>query len=271
MAVRFRTGGKVALDHLYTQADPRSYFQTLQALNYVIPQLAKPYFVQLMADVRGGLGSKVMTVVDLGCGYGINAALLRCDTSMDELYRRYGDVDPACSRATLVARDRALVRASQSGPSRFVGLDISADALGYGCDAGFLDAVICADLERDDPTPEQREHLGAADLVISTGCVGYVSERTLLRVATAGSRLPWMAHTVLRMYSYGAAVSALAAVGYETVRVEGLLRQRRFASSEEQTQVLDTLSALGVDPTDVETDGWMYAQLFVSRPRPGLG
>ena len=76
-----------------------------------------------------------------------------------------------------------------------------------------------------------------------------------------------MAHTVLRMYSYEPAMAALASLGYQTQRMDGLLRQRRFASAEEQSHVLETLADLGVDPHGVETDGWMYAQLYVSRPR----
>jgi predicted TPR repeat methyltransferase len=272
MAARFDAGGKVTLDHIYTQTDPRGYFGTLRDLDYRIPQLAKPHFVRLLDELRRDIRSDSLTVVDLGCGYGVNSALLRCDATMDELYSRYCAGDPDLARAALVARDRALVRSrSRMDRARFVGLDISGDALAYACEAGFIDAAVHADLERNDPTAEQRILLGAADLVISTGCIGYVTERTLVRIATAGAaRLPWMAHTVLRMYSYEPAVAALEALGYETARMDGLLRQRRFASAEEQSQVLDTLADLGVDPQGVETDGWMYAQLFISRPRPGI-
>jgi carnitine O-acetyltransferase len=28
-----------------------------------------------------------------------------------------------------------------------------------------------------------------------------------------------------------------------------------------------TLAEVGVDPTGLEADGWLYAQLFISRPR----
>ncbi len=262
-------GGKVTLDHIYTQSDPRGYFGTLRHLDYLIPQLAKPHFARLIDELRSAIGSGSLTVIDLGCGYGVNSALLRCDVSMDELYQHYCALDADLPRSALVARDRALVRArDRVDRTRFVGLDISGDALAYACEAGFIDAAVHADLEREDPTAEQRTQLGAADLVISTGCIGYVTDRTLVRIAAAGDRLPWMAHTVLRMYSYEPAMAALASLGYQTQRIDGLLRQRRFASAEEQSQVLDTLADLGVDPHGVETDGWMYAQLYVSRARP---
>ncbi len=76
-----------------------------------------------------------------------------------------------------------------------------------------------------------------------------------------------MAHTVLRMYSYQPAMDALTALGYETVRMDGLLRQRRFASAEEQSQVLDTLADLGVDPRVRRPMAGCTPQLFISRPR----
>ncbi|MEV0074387.1 hypothetical protein [Amycolatopsis sp. NPDC050768] len=125
-------------------------------------------------------------------------------------------------------------------------------------------AAIHADLEQDDPTPEQQDLLAGVDLVISTGCVGYVTDKTIARVAH-GSR-PWMAHFVLRMFSYDPVAASLAELGYQSVGVDGVFRQRRFASAEEQTQIVETLSSAGMDPEGLETDGWLYAQLYISRP-----
>ncbi len=92
--MRFDAGGKVALDHIYTQTDPRGYFGTLRDLDYVIPQMANPHFARLLDELRRSVGSNPLTVLDLGCGYGVNSALLRCDATMDELYRHYCGVDP---------------------------------------------------------------------------------------------------------------------------------------------------------------------------------
>jgi hypothetical protein len=76
-----------------------------------------------------------------------------------------------------------------------------------------------------------------------------------------------MAHFVLRMFSYEPVAESLTELGYETADVDGVFRQRQFASAEEQAQILDTLSAAGVDPAGLESDGWLYARLYVSRPR----
>jgi carnitine O-acetyltransferase len=69
------------------------------------------------------------------------------------------------------------------------------------------------------------------------------------------------------MFPFEPVAESLAELGYDTVHHERVFRQRRFASPQEQSLVLDTLSAVGVDPRGLETDGWLYAQLHVSRPR----
>jgi carnitine O-acetyltransferase len=70
------------------------------------------------------------------------------------------------------------------------------------------------------------------------------------------------------MYSFDQVEESLAGLGYETIQLERVFQQRRFASADEQSLVLDTLSGIGVDPRGLETDGWLYAQLYVSRPHP---
>ncbi|WP_433337637.1 class I SAM-dependent methyltransferase [Spirillospora sp. CA-294931] len=263
------TTGKISLDHIYTQPDPRAYFGTLRKLDYYIPQVARPHFAELIQEYREIREVPSPTVLDLGCSYGINAALLRCGASMDELYERYCDGDAAAqTRGGLLARDRELVQ-SRDRPrrARFLGLDSSGDALSYALGAGFIDGAVNADLEENDLTGAQREELSGTDLVISTGCVGYVTEKTIIRVVEAqDGHKPWMAHFVLRMFPFAPVADRLAEAGYETVHREGLFKQRRFATSQEQTLVLDSLSDAGVDPAGLETDGWLYAQLYVSRP-----
>jgi carnitine O-acetyltransferase len=168
----------------------------------------------------------------------------------------------------LLTRDQELVhKRRRPTRARFMGLDTSDPALSYALSAGFLDDAVHADLEEYEPTERQRDQFAGTDLVISTGCFGYVSDRTISRVVNAAERQPWMAHFVLRMFPFEPVAEGLASAGYETLHVEGLFRQRRFASSEEQSRVLDTLSSVHVDTRGLEAGGWLYAQLYISRPR----
>jgi carnitine O-acetyltransferase len=259
--------GKVSFDSIYAADDPRPYFRTLRRFDYGIPELARPHFARLVDEYRAARGVAVPTVLDVGCSYGVNGALLRCDVTLDELYDRYGAAAGGRPRDELVAADRRLVTTrARDAAVRVVGLDTSAAALAYAVDAGFLDDGVVADLEAGELTERQRQRLEGVGLVVSTGCIGYVTEKTLLRIVdAAGEPRPWMAHFCLRMFPFAAIAGQLEDLGYETTVVGDPVRQRRFASEREQELVLERLAELGV-PEAGEADGWLYARLHVSRP-----
>lgn len=265
MTVSTHSNGKASFDDIYDRPDPGAYCRRMAELDYCIPELAIPAFLDLFAEYEAATG-RAPTVLDLGCSYGVNAALLRFGTTVADLAEHYGDADTA----TCIARDRARLAADDRLPRmRFLGMDSSAPALDYAAATGLLHETVHADLESGEPTQAQRRILASADLVISTGCVGYVTERTLMRLARAhGTRLPWMAHFVLRMYDFEPMARELATLGYRTERRPGAFRQRRFASGSEQRQVLDTLAAAGIDPTGYESEGWLHAELHISTPPP---
>ncbi|MTE14420.1 class I SAM-dependent methyltransferase [Nocardia aurantiaca] len=263
--------GKASFDDIYDRPDPREYYARMAELDYQIPELAKPHFQRLLAEYRSATGIATPAVLDIGCSYGVNAALLRLDTTMPDLAERYRGRD-GDDTAALIDRDRHLLRTHDQLPGvRFIGMDASRPALDYARAAGLLQDTVHADLESAEPTEAQRRTLAAADLVISTGCVGYITERTLLRVARAhGGKLPWMAHFVLRMFSFDPIAAHLETLGYQTERAPGCFRQRRFASADEQARVLNTLADGGIDTAGHESDGWLYAQLYLSRPKFGI-
>ena len=114
------------------------------------------------------------------------------------------------------------------------------------------------------------EELSPVDLVVSTGCVGYVTEKSfdrLLPAVTQGEP-PWLANFVLRMFPFNDIEETLNDQGYVTEKLEGhTFIQRRFASSVEQEQVLEQLRELGIDPTGKESEGHLLAEFYLSRPR----
>ncbi|QLY27840.1 class I SAM-dependent methyltransferase [Nocardia huaxiensis] len=266
MPVSLHSTGKASFDEIYERPDPREYYARMSELDYRIPELAKPYFQRFIREARAARGGSGLTVLDIGCSYGVNAALLRWDTGIADLAEHYRS-----RTGDLISRDRARLAAGDQQPGvRFVGMDASRPALDYARATGLLHDTVHADLEATEPTEAQRRVLGDADLVISTGCVGYVTEKTLLRVARCSENPPWMAHFVLRMFAFEPIAAELRALGYRTQRLPGAFRQRRFASPAEQTQVLNTLEANGIDPAGCESDGWLYAQLYLSRPAQHL-
>lgn len=269
MPVPLHTTGKASFDHIYDRPDPREYYSRMSQLDYRIPELAKPFFDQQIREYRASARVSAPTVLDIGCSYGVNAALLRLGVGIDELAEHYRDGADS-DRVGLIARDRErIAKAEDSADIRFVGMDAARPALDYAHEAGFLHEIVHADLEATDPADDQRDLLASADIVISTGCIGYVTEKTLVRIATAHPRRrPWMAHFVLRMFDFDPIAQELAALGYRTEQVPGLFEQRRFASDTEREQVLNTLSDKGIDTRGQESEGWLYASLYLSRPLP---
>ncbi|MEC5293659.1 class I SAM-dependent methyltransferase [Aurantimonas sp. C2-3-R2] len=254
------------MNDIYNMREPTDYFLRLSSLDYQIPQEAKPRFQRLIEARRRATGSEAAKVVDIGCSYGINGALLKHHLSMDDLYRHYAAVEPSDSEARLV-RDRNFYAEPADPALTMIGIDPADRALSYAIDMGILDAGISTDLETRDPTPEDAATIENADLIISTGCIGYVTETTLERLLKSSYRSnPWMAHFVLRMFDFSASEEMLRRHGYVTEKVDGLFRQRRFASANERRHVLDNLHRLGIDATGAEADGWYLAELHVARP-----
>ena len=261
---------KTNMDHIYDQSDPRAYSRELRKLGYAIPGAAKPVFQRLISQLQRRQIDTVH-VLDLGCSYGVNAALLKHDLSMPELYQHWGQSElreatsgevAACDRKffdNLDERDDILV----------TGLDQAESAVAYALETGLLDEGLAVNLETE-PLPEAAtENLALVDLVTSTGCVGYVTEKSfesLLPHVTQG-RSPWIGNFVLRMFPFDAIEETLRDWGYLTEKLEGrTFVQRRFAGSEEQEEVLEHLRERGIDPAGKESEGLLVAEFYLSRP-----
>jgi len=261
---------KANFDNIYARPDPREYYRVLYGLDYIIPDLARPVFRALIAAREAAAGRRVR-VIDLGCSYGVNAALTRFPIDLGRLAQRYaGPEMQGLATKTLIELDRHYFHAwPLQTDAVFVGLDVSRPAVDYAREAGLLDIGICANLEHHEPTPYQAEIFSGADMIISTGCVGYVTRRTfrhLLAHARPGHP-PWIASFVLRMFSYDEIADLFARYGLVTEKLEGVtFVQRRFHSEDELRATLAALEERGIDPTGKEADGLYHAELFVSRP-----
>ncbi|WP_374634697.1 hypothetical protein [Ferrovibrio sp.] len=264
---------KADFSSIYVQPDPRSYFRTLGALGYSIPHLARPIFEQLIEARQRAKGGPI-TVLDLGCSYGINAALMKYRVSYDQLTERYDSLGhQPLEPAQLLEMDRHYYA---SWPKRrditVIGLDISEPAIRYAQGCGMLDIGFAADLENQAVPPEMAAALAKVDLIVSTGCVGYVTQKTFEKLAlcaagNAAGMAPWVASFVLRMFDYGEIAATLQQYGLVTEKFEGAsFVQRRFRDEEEMRGTLDALAQRGISPTAKEAEGLFHAELFCSRP-----
>ncbi|MGI9381982.1 MAG: class I SAM-dependent methyltransferase [Methyloligellaceae bacterium] len=261
---------KANMDHIYDQRDPRAYFCELKKLGYAIPDAAKPIIQKLISHLRHRQNDTVH-VLDVGCSYGVNAALLKHDLSMPELYQHWGqgrllDATPE----EVIAQDRRFFSdLDEPEDIEIIGLDQAENAVAFAEEVGLLEDGLAVNLENEPLCATAKEELAPVDLVMSTGCVGYVTEKSfdrLLPVVTR-DRPPWIANFVLRMFPFDAIEETLSDWGYVTEKLEGqTFVQRQFASAEEQEQILEELREKGIDPTGNETEGHLLAEFYLSRP-----
>jgi SAM-dependent methyltransferase len=261
---------KANFDRIYHMPDPREYFRVLYGLDYVIPELSKTIFRSLI-DACGNLRGRRLKILDIGCSYGINPALIRYPLDIQHLASRYGCPDiHALSPDGLAELDRHYFESwPEMVDADFVGLDASSAALTYAEDVGLIGRGVCADLESSVPDAGQQEALRKVDMIISTGCVGYVTEKSFAKILALhpAESKPWVASFVLRMFSYREIAAELERHGLVTEKLEGVtFVQRRFHSEQEFESTLATLREQGLDPSGKEADGLFHAELYLSRP-----
>lgn len=261
---------KANLDHIYTEPDPRAYFTTLVEHDYSIPDEARPVFAKLI-EARAALSELPVTMVDVGCSYGVNAALQHDDLSFAALADRWSRPELAdLERDELLEVDREFfANLPTTHKLRVVGVDSSAAALDYATEAGLLAHGIARNLEEEALSPEDRDALSDCDIITSTGAVGYVGPKTFDKlIAASAGDAPWLANFVLRMFSFDDVADGLESLGYETRKLEGrTFPQRRFLSGEERDGALETLHGMDVDTHGKEDAGHYHAELFISWKR----
>ncbi len=262
--------GKASFDEIYDRPDPRAYFETLQQLDYQIPQHGQGVFLALMESRRETYGEESPhDVLDLCCSYGINAALLNHRLRLDDLYEHYASAQMASlSSFELAALDRAFYAARRRpGRALSVGVDAAANAVSYAVQVGLLNEGFAENLENSEPSAALQAAAARVGLITVTGGIGYISQRTFQRILNCATEPPWIAAFVLRMVSYEPIAEALSHYGLVTEKLATrTFPQRRFAHSEERQYALDELARVGVDVSGKEEGGYYHAELFVSRP-----
>lgn len=265
--------GKADFGSIYDREDPREYFKVLGDLDYRIPHHGQNIFSALIKERhedKGG-GNGRVEILDLCCSYGINAALLKCEVTMDDLYERY------CSSelASLLSEELAdsdvefFAERQKENPPMVAGLDVSRNAVFYGLRAGLLDAGFSENLEEDEPSKDLRQTASRADLITVTGGISYITDVTFdhLLSCAPSERLPWVVSFPLRSVSYEEISEVLSKHGLVTEKLHGhTFDQRRFDTTEERDRTLQTLESMGIDPSGKEAEGSFHTDLYVSRP-----
>lgn len=259
--------GKASFGHIYDSHDPREYFSTLGDMEYRTPEHGQRLFSPLIEEI--GNGNDPVNVVDLCCSYGINAALLKYDVVLDDLYERYSEDQPL-SGDELAESDAAYyARREKENAPHVVGVDVANNAVSYALKADLLDAGATEDLENEPPSESLRREVSSTDLFTVTGGIGYISERTFDRLLDCvdESRNPWVAVLALRWVSYDDISELLGEYGLVTEKLEEhTFKQRRFVDDAEREYVCEELESMGIDTKGKEDEDCYHAEFYLSRP-----
>lgn len=263
--------GKADFEWTYNRLDPRAYFEALGALDYAIPERAAPVFARVFDERLRAAGERELTVLDIGCSYGVNAAILKYGCTMDDLRRRYrGFARMGLSGRDVMEEDKRHYRAcAHRRALKVIGIDKAQVAAAYGYWSGLLDDAIAENLEEAAPSRFAAQALRRCDMIISTGVVGYVTEKTFTRLVRCADldRAPWIASFVLRIFDYAPIARALQPLGYATEKLDGqTFAQRRFADPRERAHVLAILRDRGLSAAGKEAEGHYHAEFYLSRP-----
>ncbi|MFI1973285.1 hypothetical protein [Streptomyces cinnamoneus] len=264
--------GKSSFEDVYRRPDPRPYFTRLAPLRYQIPHHAQPVFRHALAARATAHPGAPVTVVDLCCSYGINAALLNHHVTLRDLYDRYTGPDTTgLSTEELLASDKEFYAARRRADAvPVVGVDASPEAVAYAVAVGLLDAAFAENLETAPAGEALNEALASAALITVTGGLSYIGPRTFDAVLTPNRRTAWVTAFAVRPTDYRPVADVLRRHGLTTGTSARTYRQRRFTDAAEHQRILARLQAAGLDPNGKEADGYYHAALHESRPGNGF-
>ncbi|WP_344427642.1 hypothetical protein [Amycolatopsis minnesotensis] len=214
-----------------------------------------------------------MTVVDLCCSYGINAALLNHRLTFEDLHAHYTAPEVTeLETAELVEYDKDFYAARRRADAvPVIGVDIAAPAIDYALAAGLLDAGFAENLETGAASEGLLRAVRTASLITVTGGASFLGPRTFHQLLRASSTLPWVAAFVLRTGSYQPIATTLAEHGLTTsADTERTFVQRRFTDADEQRYAIAAVTAAGADPAGKEAEGSYHTALYLSQPQQGL-
>ncbi|WP_245697284.1 hypothetical protein [Streptomyces phaeochromogenes] len=259
-----------SFDEVYDQPDPRHFFRVLGHWDYQTPRHAQGLFRRVAAArARTARAAAPVTVLDICCSYGINAALLNHSLTLEDLYAHYTSPQAAAlTTAELIEWDRAYYAAHRRADAHpVIGLDIAANAITYALAVGLLDQGFTENLEEAPPTPALLRAAQPTLLVTVTGGASFLSPRTFQPLLAAAHEPVWIAALVLRTGSYRHIADGLTPYGLITEKAAApTYPQRRFTSVQEQRYAITAVTAADEDPRGKETEGYFHTALHLSRP-----
>ncbi len=259
---------------IYTQDSPRNYLKEMDRLDYDISDSTKPLYNSIIEQFEK-ITSRPINILDLGSSYGINSSLMKYNLTMSEL----NDFFLNGSEPTKKETKQFYEECNCNNNMNFYQIDISDEALKFSEEMNLCERGMNVDLEA-----EKLNLLGSLpkiDLVIATGCVGYIGYKAFLNLLKAIKNrqsnyiesekeyiAPIFAFSVLRMFDMDDIEEVFKMYDYSVVKSDiKPIRQRSFSGPKEKGQTISLLHEMGINTKEYEDEGNFFADFYIAKSK----
>lgn len=254
---------------IYTKKHPTPYLQEMKKLEYRIPDQTQPLYKHLVQRIVN-YKKNPAKILDLGSSYGINSALLNHQLIMSELdnYFIEDNPDPSIKSTQNFFEDLP----NDDSNLEFYLIDTSKPALNFAQNAGLCKDTFCVNLEKDSVSSQFAKTMNEIDLIISTGCVGYIGwksfEKMFSSIVKSRGPFPIFAFTVLRIFPLDDIERVFRENEFELIKTRiGPLKQRKFHNEKEKEKTIKLLKSRGLETENLEESGYYFADFYVAGPK----
>ena len=253
---------------VYTQKYPAPYLEEMRNVEYRIPDQTKPLYKHLAKRIVN-YTRRPVKILDLGSSYGINSALLNHELVMSELDEFFVENNP---HPSIKLTQNFFDDLPNNDPNlEFYLVDISSAALSFAEKAGLCQGSFCVNLEKEPVPRGLRQVMHDIDLIISTGCVGYIGWKSFAKIFEMIGRerdpLPVFAFTILRIFPPDGIKRIFRENNFDLIKTRvGPLKQRKFYDEREKEETAKLLRSREINTKNLEDTGYYYADLYVGGP-----
>ncbi len=259
---------------IYTQDSPYEYLKEMDRLEYSISDSTKPLYNSIIEQLEETL-SRPINVLDLGSSYGINSSLMKYNLTMSEL----SDFFLNGSEPTKKETKQFYKKCTSNDNMNFYQIDISEEALKFSEEMDLCKKGMNVDLEAE--KLNLLESLPKMDVVIATGCIGYIGYKAILNLLKVIKNrqsnsieseteyiAPIFAFSVLRIFDMEDIEEVFEMYGYSIVKSNiKPIRQRNFSDPKEKTQTISLLHDMKINTKKYEDNGNFYADFYIAKSK----
>ena len=259
---------------IYTQDSPYEYLKEMDRLEYSISDSTKPLYNSIIEQLEDTL-SRPINVLDLGSSYGINSSLMKYNLTMSELNNFFLNGTKPTKKETKQFYEEC----TSNDNMNFYQIDISEEALKFSEEMDLCERGVNIDLEAE--KLNLLESLPKMDVVIATGCVGYIGYKSFSNILKVIKNrqsnsieseteyvAPIFAFSVLRMFNMDDIEEVFEMYGYTVVKSDiEPIRQRSFSDPKEKAQTISILHDMKINTKKYEDDGNFYADFYIAKSK----